>query len=364
MKTMTTNLSLLLDYPSQAVVETVAVEDVTCGMVPCYYIKHGNHLKVSTSAASLIADSGEFDQNGLFTPDYSKMLYWPHLTTVDNRVKRLKAFEVNTVDGSYVAFTPKRWDISPKQFIDSSIIHFEKWIRYFEKYYSSYENIVYTGGLDSRIIWLLQKENPSKWHVFSSEPNGHLVKEWLDRYSIQYGEFFTHTNENDDHVEYLHKKVYFSDYLTSPFHLRWARRIDEITTHFNKKCIIWLGNLGDTFYACRDSLFKQNSYRDYFVHQFRQSPSMQGLYMQMVFNMTNCPIISLYGSPHIWKDLYQYFEPANFDGMDLRPEMGNKIAGRDLDWNFKNPCPPCWQISDDELKPLLNVYISQIKEMM
>lgn len=354
-----TSLDLHLNYPAKEVVATDCVEDVACGMYPCYYMEHEGRLKVSSSAAALIVDSGEFFLNDNFRPDFTRFNWYEELHTIDKRVQRLGAFEIRYPGLSENNFKPARTLKNPDEFIEHSLYYFKKFINSIEERFPEHDHVVHTGGKDSQLIHLVPKINDEKWHIFSSEPNAHLVEKWVKQNKVEFNEFFVHDNKNDEDLDFLITKLVNSDCIGNPEHIRWNKKLMSISDHFAGKCIFWTGTIGDTIYSIHKD-YVRNDYRDYFKVHCGRAASWQGNCHQIYFNTTNSPCLSMYHSREIWESLYQRLDPSCVQE-DLRDRLGEKLAGRKIVWLDENPGPAPWLIDQEIKRNLLNIYVDWIR---
>jgi len=359
-----TSLDLYLNYPAKSVIEAKCIEDVASGIYPVYYIKFKNHLKVSSSAVALIKDSKELILNPDFKPDFTQKEWYNGRCTIDKRVNKLKPFEIRTKNSSKIDFNPTRKLKDKDEFINKSIVYFKKFVNDIERRFPEYHHVVLTGGKDSQMIHLVPKLNEKKWNILSEEPNANLVKKWLVANNIHINHFFRIDNVSDEDEFFLIKKVVNGDCMSNPEHIRRGKTMIKISDFFNKKCIFWVGTLGDTIYNCHIEDYRKNNYRDYFETHFNRGSSWQGNFHQTHFNLTGCPILSMYHSKDIWEKLYQQFDPSINDGLDLRKELGSKLAGRNIKWLVQNPHPKPWLINPRLKKNLLKIYIDKVNNLV
>lgn len=358
------SLDLYLNYPAKTIIETKCVEDVASGIYPVYYMKFKNHLKISSCAIALIKDSGEFILNFDFKPDFTQKDWYEERNTIDKRVCKLKSFEVRTRNSSKINFNPTRKLKDKDEFINKSIAYFKKFVNEIERKFPEYHHIVLTGGKDSQIIHLVPKLNEKKWNVLSEEPNATLVKKWLAANNIIIDHFFRIENKSDEDESFLMKKIVNGDCMSNPEHIRRGKTMIKISNFFNKKCIFWVGTLGDTIYNCHIEDYRKNNYEDYFKTHFNRGSSWQGNFHQTHFNLTGCPVLSLYHSKEIWEKLYQNFDPSISENLDLRKELGSKLAKRNIKWLVQNPGPNPWFISHRLKKDLLKIYIDKVNSLV
>lgn len=357
---------LYFDYRAGDVIQVDQIEDVGSGMFPSYYAVDGKQLLASTSAVSIIEHFGELQQNSNFVPEemFKRSPFWVGNETVDKRIFRLRPFEQRSCDSSEIRFHPQRKAISKKEFLEKSVYHLKAWVHEIETKFSDQSFVLFTGGRDSRVSYLIPKLSASRWHIFSSEPNGSLVLEWLEANGFQKNRFFSHSGVNDDTLDDLKAKILASDLMCHPSDIRWTGTVKRIADVFMQgKCVFALGNAGDTLYACRDTPLLQNHSARYFELAPQQNQGVQGTYHQTIFNLTGYPIFSIYAAPRAWQDLYQIFEPSAFENTDLRPELGNLFAGRDLKWfgDDSKIRPEAW---DPGRTDIMDLYLAGIHERL
>jgi hypothetical protein len=363
-----TSLELWLNYSAKSVIETKNIEDVACEIYSCYYMEYEDRLKVSTSVISLIKDSGKFTINPDFNPDFVKYS-WPEYTkcgwykerfTVDKRIKRLRPFEVKISKASKINFNPVIKIKNKEEFIEKSIFYFKKFVNGVELRFPNYDHVVLTGGKDSQIIHLIPKKNKAKWHVFSSEPNVLMVKKWLRDNKVYSNNFFTHDNVNDEFESDFVAKLFNSDCISDPQHMRWLKKLNKISDLFDKKCIFWMGTFGDT--VNRSNAWK-NSKNCFDTFLGRETT--HGIYHQTGFNLTGCPFLSIYNSEEIWRNVYQHLDFSIVQKFgDLREKIGNKLAGKKIRWIKGTPQPEPWLIDKESRIRILDKYTEYIKNII
>ena len=389
-----TSLQLHLHYPAGEVVETRCLEDVGCGIYPCYYLRYKDKIKVSTSVTSLIFDSQEIQLNPDFKPpDFIKQrskqnlasntsdlfkklvkhftlgLFPDHLRTengwyemwetIDKRVKKLRPFEKITPGYTTVTFKPDFTIYDKKIIVTRTVNHMQKFVYNVEKDFPDYDHIVMTGGNDSQLISLISKLNDEKWHIFSAEPNYTLVKEFIEENDINVNKIFRHDNQNEETIEDFTRKVICGDMYSNPQDLRWLPSLKKIAEEFNHNCVFWTGTAADAIYSFHKE-FHNNSKEDYFkVHMSRVS-TWQGNSIQTSKNFVGCPFLSPYHSKEIWEELYQHLDPSIITkDTDLRKEIGERLFGKPVKWPDKNPGPAAY-IYNFEID-LYEVYLRYIK---
>lgn len=380
-----TSLQLHLNYPAEQVVETKCLEDVGCGIYPCYFMKLKDKLKVSTSVTALIFDSKIFELNPTFNPpDFLKQtskqnslhkklslitptilkrvvkyfdlrllsdnlhkdkFWYESWETIDKRVKKLRPFEKVTPRDTTIKFKPDFTIRDKEIIINKTVNYLQKFVQSVEREFPDYEHIIMTGGKDSQLINLIPKLNSEKWHIFSAEPNYTLVKKWIEKNDVTVNKIFKHNNQNEESFEDFKKKILCSDLYADLRHMRWIPTLKRIAKEFDYKCIFWSGTAADAIYSFHKD-FHNKFKEEYFkVHMIRVG-TFQGNYHQICKNFVGCPTLSPYHSKEIWEELYQHLDPSIITkDTDLRKEIGEKLFGRPVKWSEQNPSPEPYSYS-------------------
>jgi len=385
------SLELHLKFPAEQIIETKCLEDVGCGIYPCYYLKCKDILKVSTSVTSLIFDSNAFKINPHFRPpnflkekDSSEMLrrlkklvkysslgyfhinshteksWYETWETIDKRVSKLKPFERVTLDNSIITFNPDCAIHDKEVIVNKTVYHLKNFVQNVEEKYPDYNQIILTGGKDSQLINLIPKLNNKKWSLFSAEPNYSLVKRWVKENGVKVDKIFTDNNQNKENIDVFKKKIVCGDLYSNPRHIRWMPTIKKIADKFNQKCIFWGGTAADAIYSFHRD-FHCISKEDYFKIHIRRVSSWQGNYHQVFKNFVRCPLLSPYHSKEIWEDLYQHLDQSIITkDTDLRNEIGEELFNKPIKWLNQNPGPKIYNYTFDI--DLYNIYVEYIQE--
>lgn len=356
-----TSLELYLDYQPKTIVQTFAIEDVACGMYPCYYFEHNGHLKVSTSVISLIKSLGNLDYNSEFSPNLINDKFYGQRITIDKRINKLHPFETKTANNSHINFQATKCLHDIDLFLNESVKYYTSFIQQIEKKFPNYQHVVLTSGKDSLLINLAPKIDKTKWHIFSSEPNTNIVLQFMEENNLTINEFFIHDNADDEDLLFVMEKVVNLDCLVNPAHYRWLKALQKIKKKFKGKCIFWTGSMGDTINSYYEDFAKED-YKHYFETQFNRAALWQGMYHQLCFNLAGSPLLSIYHSPEIWHKLYQHFDPAISLNQDHRFALGEMLAKKSIKWPTENPGPKPWQVSNAILEMCLPFYKNHIEK--
>lgn len=395
---MLKSIDLYLDYPAKEIVTTKVIQDVGCGIYPCYYVKKDKMLLVSTSVVALIEHLGDFKENKRFKPRdfynhppisenrrrlknifanneknawlkrktlnsihfllkqtgnliqfdlidylfgeyYFKEPDWYYtINTVDLRIKKLKAFEKVDITRSQNQFQPESIYVDKDFIINQTAKYLTDFLQSIESKYPKHQHVVLTAGKDSQLIWLVPKINKKNWHCFTSQPNVSIVKNWLHSNNIDYNQFFEHEDYNNDSLEDLKLKTICGDLYSDVTHLRWMPKMKEIAEKFDNKVIFWGGTAADAIFKFYPQFHKDN-YTFYKLHKERVA-SFQGNYHQVFKNFTGCAYLSPYHSKEIWKELFLKMNPLFIEPyLDVRKELGHILAKKQVTWIDDNPAP-------------------------
>lgn len=389
-----TSLDIHLDYPTGTVIQTKCLEDVACGIYPCFYYKNGDEIYASQSVIALICSLGNLDLNKKFRPyDYiisdpinmtlyerirqfplrvmdkfsrgivwQNREYYPKWYTIDNRINRLRSFEKVEPNSQKINFKPDYTIRNTQDIVTAGAYHIQKFMNTIEKKYPDHKHIVSVGGKDSQIMLLTEKINPENWYVFSAEPNYPLVKEWIKNNDIFVKEIFGHPNTfEEENIEVFKAKNICSDLYVGYRHFRWKPAMRRISERFNQKCIFWSGTSGGAIFSHYPP-FHYSRKRFFKAHQIR-SAFYQGTAHNATKNFLGCSRLSPYHSEEIWRELIQHIDPKIFKrGMDLRPAIGEKLLGRPVKWQDRNPGPKGCSVKYDI--DLLETYIQYIQSKL
>jgi len=375
------SLELHLRFPAGTVVETLCLEDTACGLYPCYYRVFRERLKVCTSAANLIVDAGSLETNPAFQPrEYllradvrelfvrgtaafprfaknaaksllpapllrrlSKNRFWyESWDTFDTRVRKLKPFECVAAQGANNGFQPDFSLKSADMLVEMVADHLQRFVHHVETAFPDHEHVLMLAGRDSQIVALIPKQRPERWHVFTAAPNRLLVWKWLAWNNVTTGMVFGHDNHNEETPEETARKIVCSDLYSDPRHMRWLPALKRIADGFGGRCIFWAGSAGDALHVGRSfhRRYAHGNPANFFHIHLTRVPCLVGNYHQVVKNFTGCPLLSPYHSAEIWRAVYIHHGPSVIPaGVDLRPRIGERVAGRQIRWLDENPAP-------------------------
>ena len=395
-----TSFEVYTKYHLGQVLETDALVDVCSGMNPCYYMQAGDRLKVSSSVASLIIDSGKFEINPGFKPPQFFMHPWqrnavdfarntinavekklrgtsilqsrtvkklksiapaevktflwdPHYSahiscdSIDGRIRKIKPFESVSAGHSAMVLDLDYSLTSLDEYLEKSAHLMRKAINDIEAAFPQKKHIILMGGKDSQLIGLIPKLNENNWYIFSAEPNYTLIKDWVLQNNLHVTKIFAHDGHNEEKMADFKRKVVCSDLYTNLIHVRYLPTLENIVREFDNECIFWLGSmprrasLYDASHRKADAPISSDQFFNVHLNTF---PGWQGNIQQTYSNYLGCPFLSPYYLKDMWFELYAHLDPSIIvSGQDYRARLGEMLAGRKIVWPSQNPGPAPYQ---------------------
>jgi hypothetical protein len=124
--------------------------------------------------------------------------------------------------------------------------------------------------------------------------------------------------------------------------MRWLPALKRIARRFSSQCFFWAGSAADALHVGRSfhRRYRGKHTRGYFDIHLTRVPCLVGNYHQVVKNFTGCPLLCPYLTAEIWRDVYAHHGPAVIPaGVDVRPRIGERLAGRRVRWADRSPGP-------------------------
>ena len=404
MKRRLTSIEVHRDFLAGTIVETHAIEDSACGIYPCYYRRLHDRLRVAASASALIADLGTLEINPSFRPreyllgndarqrfvrgtaalpkvlkNYAKRMlpdgllrslsrdrfWYESWDTIDARVHKLKPFERVTLNGAADTFRPDFSMRNPDELVEGVAAHLTRFVADTEERYPDHHHVMMIGGRDSQILALIPKRRPKQWHVFSAAPNRSLVRQWLGWNNVEAGRLFDNDNQNVETRDETERKIVCSDLYSDPRHMRWLPALRRIADEFGFRCFFWSGSAGDALHVGQSfhRRYTRGNPLGFFDIHLKRVPCLVGNYHQVVKNFTGCPLLCPYQTEDIWREVYRRHGPGVIPvGLDLRPRIGERLAGRSIRWAARNPAPAPYRYA--ERFDALGLYLRHLGDLL
>jgi len=360
-------------------VQVEAVKDTTCGIYPVYYTAKDGQLHIASSVSPLVLLHGDLHEDTTFTHYEGGKVWHEGPSTIDARVKKLPAFGYVTMrDGAlwerdefehanYIGGTRRFVEQSAKAheaFVEQSAKAHEAFVARIEKMYPGDAHVVLLGGVDSQTIMLVPKVKPANWHVLSMEPNASLVWGWLKRNGIEYGRFFRRRVTHRPGIDFVHRIVWATDCMADPRHYRSGDFMVEIARAFGGDVIFWAGTLGDAIQGgCHSRAYVPTGSGRYWNSLLTRGPGWQGMAHQNCLRQTGCPMLSLYHSPEIWRDVYTRTDMSALP-RDVRQRVGVRLHGRQVEWLRRNPHPPNMHVPKRVRAGCRGWYVDELKRKL
>ena len=402
-----TTFELYLSHQPASVVRTEAVEDNTCGMNPCYYMRDGGQFLVSTSVTSLIAAAGSFERNedflptkfflhkhhkkaatllkravstaygiarksplvarqaskvGKLIPEQTKATYlWnPHQAgyatarTVDKRISRLLPQQTISADGESRAAAPECTTPDAESHVRVAADVLRDEIHAIERRFPDRRHIILVGGKDSQLICLVPKLNPDNWMIFSAQPNFPIVEDWVRANGIEVGALYEHDGKNEETADEFKRKLLCSDLYSSPVHIRYLPTLARISREIGADCMFWLGSMprGAAVFDGRSHERQlgpraadefTSRFFDYHLNQF---PFWQGNIQQTYANYLQSPVFCPYYLPDFLAKVFFTLDPQRLESRDYRERLGELLHGHPVQWPTSNPGPVAYDYTN------------------
>lgn len=233
-----------------------------------------------------------------------------------------------------------------------------------EERHPGHTNFILCGGKDSLNGLLLNWRNPVV--ALSAEPNFELVREFIRANGLRV-ELVKLSDYLDEAL--LDREVAENFCRIDPQHGRWSPHLAKLAREAGGRAIFWTGFMGDfylspnwmKFTASRHPLYRQyrKRYRawmrnvapirklgwqygvrtDMARSLWTRGAAWQGAILGLYRSMTDCLTLSLYHGAETSAVLHA----ADLSAIcfrDVRPALGHRLSGRELEYPRPNPGPP------------------------
>ncbi len=231
-------------------------------------------------------------------------------------------------------------------------------------------NVVMCGGKDSLNLLLLPWRNPVI--AVSAEPNYPLVCEFVEHNGLDIDVLRLSDDVTDG---FLKREIAELCCRFNAVHWRWGQHLNKISEMFDRKVVIWKGQMGDLYMSTRWKTYtygKNNLYTFLCKIYGKISPYLppvlneigakiilpgveqrvwkyganaQGAHVGFIRAITGCLVLSAYHGKRMSKIL-KSADLGKVAQKDIRDEIGEALLGRKVIYPRKNPAP---RISDKRL---------------
>lgn len=309
---------------------------------PMFYPVYRWQDHYATGPLPLIALKGAFElDESVARRVRGEFRYLPTNATIDRGVRRIGAPLASTLEladaAAYVA-----------AFADAT----RRDVARVEARLPGATHVVLCGGKDSLNLLLLPWRSPVL--AVSAEPNFPLVQQFVrdNRLAIDVERL------DDRDATLLDSEVAINACRIGLEHVRWSAELRALAARFPRGAVLWVGALADTFTTPKWRLYSHPSW----LSSLRGLPGLRGLSdaeaaqsyhawvgyyrgamwqgcnMSLLKELTDAPVLSAYHGPAMRALLARVDLRAVTT--DLRPAIGEALAGGPVVYPATNPSPP------------------------
>lgn len=242
-------------------------------------------------------------------------------------------------------------DAIAQAMIDDARLAFEK--------NPDHDHIVLVGGRDSLNLLLLPWEKGVI--AASSPPNAKLVREFIERNALNV-ELIELSETEDDSLD---DEVLINCCRIGLQDARWGSQLRRIANSRDLPVVIWKGQMADAFLTPYWRKYRSQFFSEYggkspgrlrrgfeklfpmaaqdavFRTMWVRGAMWQGVHTAIVRELTGCLTLSGYHGPRLTGVLQRSdLSRCVFD--DVRPDIGKRLAKRDVWYPAENPSPKAW----------------------
>jgi hypothetical protein len=272
----------------------------------------------------------------------SEIKYLSSNATVDRRVRRIGCPEMSTLELS-----------DPREYVRALAAAMRSDLRRVEARCPGLTNLVLCGGRDSLNLLLLPWQGPVI--AVSARPNFPLVQQFVrdNRLAIDVLELA------DRDASLLDSEVAINACRTGLSHSRWNGELYALARRFERRCIFWVGAMADAFTTPRWRSYNHSltlarlralpglrGFTDSEAGQslyswtcYYRGAMWQGCNMALLRELTDALVLSAYHGPAM-RALLARVDLRGAATTDIRPQIGEALAGGPVVYPDTNPGPP------------------------
>jgi hypothetical protein len=268
--------------------------------------------------------------------------YWSGSGTLDRRISRVGAPRISTR-------ALRDRDEFRTRLVDALCAD----VAAAEARHAGFTNAILCGGRDSLNLLLLPWKNPVI--VLSASSNFALVQRFIADNGLS-----LHVKElKDEDRSLLDAEVLANMCRLDLQHCRWSGELRAIAKEHGGRIIFWKGQLGDSLLTAKWRVYTHPSkarrfvrlpllrgltssalYQGYFWwSQHNRGGMWQGTHMSLLRDLTGALVLSSYHGPAV-SDLLAEVDLSATHTEDLRPLLGERLAGAPVKYPATNPGPP------------------------
>lgn len=268
--------------------------------------------------------------------------YLPTNATIDRHVRRVGSPAMSTLELS-----------DPREYVAAWVDALRSDVRHVEAKLPGHTNLVLCGGRDSLNLLLLPWQNPVV--AVSAPPNFSLVRQFVkdNRLDIDVVPL------DDDDRSLLDSEVLINACRIGLEHARWAGELRALAATFERRCVFWVGAMADVFTTPKwrryshpswlstwrglpglRALNRREAGQSYFAWTcYYRGAMWQGVSLSLLRDLTDAVALSAYHGPAM-RALMTRVDLRGAAVADIRPEIGEALAGGPVVYPTQNPSPP------------------------
>lgn len=268
--------------------------------------------------------------------------YLPTNATIDREIRRIGCPQASTLELR-----------DPAEYTAAFADALRSDVRRAEERLPGHTNLVLCGGRDSLNLLLLPWRNPVV--AVSAAPNFPLVQQFVrdNRLPIDVLELA------DRDASLLDSEVALGACRIGLEHARWSGELRALALRFERRAVFWFGAMADAFttpkwrkYSHPSSLSSfralpplrgladSEAGQSYFAYvSYYRGAMWQGVMLALLKELTDAVVLSAYHGPAM-RTLLARVDLRGVAVTDIRPAIGEALAGGPVAYPATNPSPP------------------------
>jgi hypothetical protein len=268
--------------------------------------------------------------------------YLPTNATIDRHVRRVGSPAMSTLELS-----------DPREYIAAWTDALRRDIAFTERTLPGHTNLVLCGGRDSLNLLLLPWQGPVV--AVSAPPNFPLVQQFVrdNKLSIDVVPLA------DDDASLLDSEIALNSCRIGLEHARWFAELRALAATYDRRCTFWVGAMADVYTTAKWQRYSHPSWlstwrgwpglralgrheagQSYFAWTcYYRGAMWQGVYMSLLRELTDAVVLSAYHGPAM-RALMLRVDLRGAAPSDIRPAIGEALAGGPVAYPTQNPSPP------------------------
>jgi len=310
---------------------------------PMFYPVYRSGDLYATSPLPLIVHKGALELD----PDVAarvgpQVRYLATNATIDRHVRRVGRPELSTLELT-----------DPAEYIAAFAAATRSDVAQVEARHPGFTNLVLCGGRDSLNLLLLPWKNPVL--AVSARPNFPLVQQFVrdNRLAIDVIEIV------DADASLLDSEIAVNACRIGLDHVRWSAELRALAARFERRAILWFGALGDIFTTPKWRTYHHSSALTFIrglpgLRRLLDTDAGQSLFswtsyyrggmwqggnMSLLKDLTDALVLSAYHGPAV-RALLARVDLRGAVPTDIRPAIGEALAGGPVVYPTANPSPP------------------------